>query len=99
MTLCGDFEAALPILIEAQVCDIQGDLLIIRLPGKTAAAKHSELMRQIASRRWIGEAADPLTWAIAMGALIMLGRHFDVLCFLDASTKTLSIHHEPEMIP
>lgn len=87
------FEEALTRLLSQGIVELSGDLLVVRLPGRTGADKHSALMKALTR---IGvkshhEASDPTLWAFAMKGSLLLGpSHSEVLVFLDSSTKTLS---------
>lgn len=93
------WETALSLLLEREVVELNGTMLVVRLPGRTGADKHSALMRLLAGFHWDGEAGDPALWAFAMGASILLsprGRG-DILVFLDSSTKTIPSVYTPHM--
>lgn len=69
-------------------------MLFPRTPGSTTAKRLETLCAELRSRQTlVGEAADPLAWAIAAGASILLRRDSETALFADGSTLRLPLHH------
>lgn len=87
------FEEALSVLTTKHIVETDGEMLFVRLRGKTGSAKLAKLMQVVAGfcppHRDPGEALDPTLWALAMGASVLVTRRADILVFLDGSTTTL----------